>query len=207
MTKNLSQTDIVNTAQKILALSQSGLTYSKDIFDKERYEALQEIAIELLSANFDIAREDITHISEKGYATPKTDVRAFIISENKILMVRESDDGLWSLPGGWADVGDSPAQAVCREVLEETGLNVNVTKLLGVWDRNQHGHPPHPWHIYKLIFLCEETGGELAISHESLDIGFFTLDELPDLSLTRIVPKQIQVSFDIATTNMPTYFD
>ena len=207
MTKNLSQTDIVNTAQKILALSQSGLTYSKDIFDKERYEALQEIAVELLSANFDIAREDITHISEKGYATPKTDVRAFIIRENKILMVRESDDGLWSLPGGWADVGDSPAQAVCREVLEETGLNVNVTKLLGVWDRNQHGHPPHPWHIYKLIFLCEETGGELAISHESLDIGFFALDELPDLSLTRIVTKQIQVSFDIATKNMPTYFD
>ncbi|MEG3130978.1 NUDIX hydrolase [Pantoea cypripedii] len=207
MTQKLSQTDIVNTAQKILALSQSGLTYSKDIFDKERYEALQEIAIELLSANFDIARENITHISEKGYATPKTDVRAFIIRENKILMVRESEDGLWSLPGGWADVGDSPATAVCREVLEETGLNVNVTKLLGVWDRNQHGHPPHPWHIYKLIFLCEETGGELAISHESLDIGFFALDELPDLSLTRIVPKQIQVSFDIATTNMPTYFD
>jgi len=207
MKNTLSQTDIINTAQKILALSQSGLTYTKDIFDKERYDALQEIAIGLLSANFDIARNDITHISEKGYATPKTDVRAFVLRQNKILMVRESDDGLWSLPGGWADVGDSPAQAVCREVQEETGLNVKVTRLLGVWDRNQHGHPPHPWHIYKLIFLCEETGGELAISHESLDIGFFALDELPELSLTRIVPEQIKVSFDIATTAMPTYFD
>lgn len=82
-----------------------------------------------------------------------------------------------------------------------------MTKLLGVWDRNLHGHPPYPWHVYKLIFLCEEIGGSLALSHESTDIGFFDINELPELSLTRIVPEQIKVSMEIAMSDRPTWFD
>ena len=122
-------------------------------------------------------------------------------------MVREAADGLWSLPGGWADVGDRPSEAVRREVEEETGLKVKVNKLLGIWDRNHHGHPPLPWHVYKLIFLCEEIGGNLAISHESLDVGFFDINDLPELSLSRVVPEQISVSLRIATSDEQTWFD
>lgn len=203
----LKDTDINTVAQKLNALAQTGLTYSKDVFDQERYETLRQIAEDLLRARFDIDSETLNHVSESGYATPKTDVRAFIIRDGKLLMVKESDDGKWSLPGGWADVGDTPSAAVCREVIEETGLEVKVTKLLGVWDRNLHGHPPLPWHVYKLIFLCEEIGGSLAISHESTDIGFFAINDLPELSLTRIVPEELEVSMEIATSDRPTYYD
>ena len=207
MSDVLTEKKFISIAQKLQALAQSGLTYSKDVFDKERYEILQKIATELLHSRFDINCETLNPVSETGYATPKTDVRAFVLRNGKLLMVREAADGLWSLPGGWADVGDSPSEAVCREVEEETGLKVKVTKLLGIWDRNLHGHPPLPWHVYKLIFLCEETGGELAISHESLDVGFFDVNDLPKLSLSRVVPEQIAVSLRIATSDEQTWFD
>lgn len=199
--------DINCLYQKLNAIAQTGLTFSKDVFDTERYESLRHIATQLMASRFDIDPETLHHVTESGYATPKTDVRAFILRDGKLLMVREAEDGLWSLPGGWADVGDTPSTAVCREVAEETGLQVKATKLLGVWDRNLHGHPPLPWHVYKLIFLCEETGGSLAINHETTSLGFFDINELPPLSLTRIVAEELEVSMAIATSDRPTWFD
>ncbi|WNJ80912.1 NUDIX hydrolase [Cedecea neteri] len=207
MPDTIKETDIHIVAQKLNAIAQNGLTYAKDVFDKERYEALRDIAEDLLHSRFNIDSETLNPVSESGYATPKTDVRAFVIRDGKVLMVKEAEDGKWSLPGGWADVGDTPSAAVCREVREETGLEVKVTKLLGVWDRNLHGHPPLPWHVYKLIFLCEETGGNLALSHESTDIGFFAINDLPELSLTRIVPEELIVSMEIATSDRQPWYD
>ncbi|MEL2244232.1 NUDIX hydrolase [Leclercia adecarboxylata] len=207
MPEALKDNDINTLFQKLNAIAQTGLTYSRDVFDQERYEALRQIATELVGTRFKIDGETLHHVTESGYATPKTDVRAFILRDGKLLMVREAEDGLWSLPGGWADVGDTPSTAVCREVAEETGLEVKATKLLGVWDRNLHGHPPLPWHVYKLIFLCEETGGSLAVNHETTGIGFFDINELPDLSLTRIVAEELEVSMAIATSDRPTWFD
>ncbi|WP_312190937.1 NUDIX hydrolase [Leclercia sp.] len=207
MPEAVKDNDINGLYQKLNAIAQTGLTFSKDVFDTERYESLRHIATELMASRFDIDHETLHHVTESGYATPKTDVRAFILRDGKLLMVREAEDGLWSLPGGWADVGDTPSTAVCREVAEETGLQVKATKLLGVWDRNLHGHPPLPWHVYKLIFLCEETGGSLAINHETTSLGFFDINELPPLSLTRIVAEELEVSMAIATSDRPTWFD
>ena len=209
VSNKLSNEDINLIAQRIQAIAQSGLTYSPGVFDRERYEALRKIAYDMLAAGFNLSPEAFAnmHLSDDGYATPKTDVRAIVLRDGKLLMVQESDDGLWSLPGGWVDVGDSPSTAIRREVLEETGLNVKVTKLLGIWDRNLHGHPPYPWHVYKTLFLCEELGGELQISHESLDIGFFDIDNLPALSLTRIVKEEILTGIDIAISDKPAWFD
>ena len=207
MPEALKDNDINTLFQKLNAIAQTGLTYSRDVFDQERYEALRQIATELVGTRFKIDGETLHHVTESGYATPYTDVRAFILRDGKLQMVREAVDGLWSLPGGWADVGDTPSTAVCREVAEETGLEVKATKLLGVWDRNLHGHPPLPWHVYKLIFLCEETGGSLAVNHETTGIGFFDINELPDLSLTRIVAEELEVSMAIATSDRPTWFD
>lgn len=207
MPEAVKANDINGLYQKLNAIAQTGLTFSKDVFDTERYESLRHIATQLMASRFDIDPETLHHVTESGYATPKTDVRAFILRDGKLLMVREAEDGLWSLPGGWADVGDTPSTAVCREVAEETGLQVKATKLLGVWDRNLHGHPPLPWHVYKLIFLCEETGGSLAINHETTSLGFFDINELPPLSLTRIVAEELEVSMAIATSDRPTWFD
>lgn len=209
MSEVLNENELTLIAQRLQALAQTGLTYTRDVYDRERYEDLMGIAERLLTARFDLPVETLQnlHKVDTGYATPKTDVRAIILHEGKLLMVQEADDEGWSLPGGWADIGDSPTEAVEREVREETGLEVKVSRLLGVWDRNQHGHPPYPWHVYKLIFLCETQGGELAVSHESLDVAYVDPDNLPPLSLTRIVPEEIHASIRSVHVNKPTWCD
>lgn len=209
MSEVLNENELTLIAQRLQALAQTGLTYTRDVYDRERYEDLMGIAERLLTARFDLPVETLQnlHKVDTGYATPKTDVRAIILHEGKLLMVQEADDKGWSLPGGWADIGDSPTEAVEREVREETGLEVKVSRLLGVWDRNQHGHPPYPWHVYKLIFLCETQGGELAVSHESLDVAYVDPHNLPPLSLTRIVPEEIHASIRSVHENKPTWCD
>ncbi|WP_074013548.1 NUDIX hydrolase [Candidatus Sodalis sp. SoCistrobi] len=204
-----ASTALTAMAQKIQALAQTGLTYAADAYDIERYEQLRDIAGALFAQLSPTdARTFISAFKQQeGYATPKVDTRALILREGKILLVKEADDSSWSLPGGWADVGDRPSMAVCREVREETGLQVEATRLLGLWDRNLHGHPPYPWHVYKLIFHCRETGGALRLSPESLDIGFFDPDSLPPLSLTRIVPEEIHTSLDIIKNAADAWFD
>ncbi|NDL65670.1 NUDIX domain-containing protein [Enterobacteriales bacterium SAP-6] len=200
---------IIAIGQKLQALAQTGLTYTKDRYDIERYIELRDIAAQLSAKMLSLDKPQVldSFKRQEGYATPKVDTRAIILRKGKILMVREADDGLWSLPGGWADVGDSPSDAVCREVEEETGLTAKVDRLLGVWDRNQHGHPPYSWHVYKLIFLCRELGGDLRLSEDSLELDFFDPLDLPPLSLTRIVPIEIATSLDIIKNNKSTWFD
>lgn len=209
MSEVLNENELTLIAQRLQALAQTGLTYTRDVYDRERYEDLMGIAERLLTARFDLPAETLQnlHKVDTGYATPKTDVRAIILHEGMLLMVQEADDKGWSLPGGWADIGDSPTEAVEREVREETGLEVKVSRLLGVWDRNQHGHPPYPWHVYKLIFLCETLVGELAVSHESLDVAYVDPDNLPPLSLTRIVPEEIHASLRSVRENESVWCD
>lgn len=206
LTEELSLNAVV---QKLQALAQTGLTYTQDRYDIERYTELRDIAAQLMALQFSADKSQLLELfkNQQGYATPKVDTRAMIVRDGKILMVREADDKLWSLPGGWADVGDSPSHAVCREVREETGLIVNAERLLGVWDRNLHGHPPYPWHVYKLIFFCKEVGGNLQLSEDSLEIDFFDPDNLPPLSLTRVVPIEIHTSLEIIRNNRELWFD
>ena len=130
--------------------------------------------------------------AERGYATPKVDVRAAVFQDGRILLVRELEDGCWTLPGGWAEVGQSAAESVEREVREESGYLVKAVRLLACWDRNKHPHPPIPFHAYKLVFQCELVGGEPAkASLDTTEVGFFGEDEIPALSLTRILPEQV----------------
>ena len=116
---------------------------------------------------------------DSGYATPKVDVRGVVFRAGKILLVQERSDGLWTMPGGWADVGDSPADAVVREIQEESGYEARATKLLALLDRNRHGHPLHVNHIYKAFIRCEIIGGSPTTSHEIQGVGFFAEGEIP----------------------------
>jgi len=200
---------IMRFAQQVQALAQTGLAFTKDRYDIERYEALREIAAEIMVFPSGINKDELLTAfkHQLGYTTPKVDVRAIVLRDNKVLLVREAEDGLWSLPGGWADVGDRPSEAIAREVYEETGLTVSVERLLGLWDRNLHGHPPYPFHAYKMIFLCSEQDGELRLSSDSLEIDFFDPESLPQLSMTRIVPIEIQRSIEVARNQGSAYFD
>lgn len=185
-------------AQRIQAIAQIGLTYTRDPYDKERYEELRGLAVEIAAAHLGEPEEkvSVTFASESGYATPKVDVRAVVFRDGKLLLVQERQDGRWSLPGGWADIGESPGEMAVREVREETGYEVRPTKLLAVLDKAKHGHPPSLEYTYKLFIRCDFLGGEAATSIETGAVGFFGRDEIPPLSTHRVTANQIRRMFE-----------
>jgi ADP-ribose pyrophosphatase YjhB (NUDIX family) len=196
------------------ALSQSGLTYAESDYDLDRYRKLGVLAADLLAAVADGHPAEHWRLvlgKETGYATPKVDVRgALVDSDERVLLMRERSDGLWSLPGGWADPLDTPSRAVEREVLEETGHGARAIKLVGCWDRDAQGHLPKlPFSIYKLFFLCEATGEvRPADALETLEIGWFGLGELPELSLGRVSARQLErIVAHRRDPLLPTEFD
>jgi ADP-ribose pyrophosphatase YjhB (NUDIX family) len=180
-------------AREIQALSQSGLHYSRNEFDCQRYQRLSEISAEMFAAGTDQEYPVLVSLfnSQIGYATPRVDVRAAVIQGGKLLMVRERMDGGWTMPGGWADVGDVPSEAAEREVWEEAGFRVKARKLVGVYDANRSG-PLEIFHAYKLLFLCDLIGGEAQTSIETSEVAFFALEEIPaGLSGERTQPRHI----------------
>jgi ADP-ribose pyrophosphatase YjhB (NUDIX family) len=197
--------------KRLQAIAQSGLTFTRDHYDQQRYEELRELAAEMMAAGagmpdskkvLDLFRE------ESGYATPKVEVRGAVIREDRILLVREREDGGWTMPGGWADVGEAPSEMVVREVKEESGFDVVPRKLAALFDRNKHPHPPMPLHAYKLLFLCDLVGGEATPSFETPEVAFFSRHALPKLSIARVTEYQIEHMFEHAAhPEWPTTFD
>jgi ADP-ribose pyrophosphatase YjhB (NUDIX family) len=198
-------------AKQLAALSQNGLTYSQSQYEIERYEQIRQIAAEMMSAGSELDAKTFVELfaREQGYATPKVDVRGAAFREGKILLVKEKIDDAWTLPGGWADPCQSPSEAVVREVFEESGFEVRVAKLAAVYDRSKHPHiPPMPFHLYKMFFLCEITGGQATESHETTGVDFFAEDQIPPLSISRTLPFQIARMFEHhRNPALPTEFD
>jgi ADP-ribose pyrophosphatase YjhB (NUDIX family) len=197
-------------AQRLQAIAQNGLTFARDPYDVERYEAVRAIAAEIMAGHSDADLDLVKGLfaEQAGYATPKVDVRGAVFRDDAILLVRERSDGLWTLPGGWADVDDSPGDAVVREIFEESGYRTRAVKLLALYDRNKHGHPLYPFHTYKIFFQCELIGGAPVASHETDGVGFFREDAIPELSLTRVMPQQIGRLFaHYRHPDWPTDFD
>jgi len=200
-------------ARRFQALAQNGLAYCKDPYDRERYEEIRCLAAEMMATGAGL-RDNVPILdlfkTEVGYATPKIGVRAAAFDRERILLVRERKDGLWTVPGGWADVGNAPSVAAIREVKEESGYDVVVKKLAALYDQDQdrHGHPPMPYHIYTIFFVCELCGGAPVDSLETSGVDFFEEDRLPPLSLPRITPVQVKHMFDHhRNPEWPTSFD
>jgi ADP-ribose pyrophosphatase YjhB (NUDIX family) len=186
-------------AKKVHAIAQTGLTYKNNEYDTERYEQLKQLSFEMLSQIGDTSPEIVSSLfaHQKGYQTPKVDVRGVVIEDGKILMVQEKIDQRWTLPGGWADVGLSPYENAVKEVWEESGLEVEPVRLLSVMDKKCHSHPPTPWYCYKIFVLCKRVGGELSPSMETLDARFFDKENLPPLSEERITKEQIDIMYKL----------
>jgi ADP-ribose pyrophosphatase YjhB (NUDIX family) len=197
--------------KRLQAIAQTGLTFTRDHYDYQRYEELREIAAEMMAAGAGMPdSQKVLGLfqGENGYATPKVEVRGAVIREGEILLVREREDGGWTMPGGWADVGEAPSEMVVREVKEESGFDVVPRKLAALFDRNKHPHPPMPLHAYKLLFLCDLIGGEAAPSFETPEVAFFPRHALPNLSIARVTEYQIQHMFDHSDhPEWPTTFD
>jgi len=198
-------------ARELQAISQTGLTFSKDSFDLQRYQRIRELASSIFAEGSGVTTAKVLDLfsQELGYPTPKVDVRGAAFIDDKILMVREAGDGRWTLPGGWADVNQSAAECVVREIAEESGFESRVLKLSAVWDYSRQGHRPHhPASIYKMFFICELMGGDARPSVETTEVAFFARQSLPELSGGRITHAQIQRMFEhAARPDLPTDFD
>ncbi len=210
MTTANQQPDWLNWARTLQALAQTGLTYCENPFDRERYLKLQALAQEIFARHtgLEAATLEQWFAVQPGYATPKVDVRGACFRDGRLLMVRERADGGWCLPGGWADVGDVPSEAAAREVFEEAGFECVPRKVLGVFDANRGGEPFSAFHAYKLIFLCELTGGAAKPDHEILEVDFFDRHSQPALSRFRTTAAQFVECFaHLDDPQRPTAFD
>ncbi|WP_237391717.1 NUDIX hydrolase [Paenibacillus dendrobii] len=186
----------LNWAKQIQGISQTGLAYTKDVYDKERYEQLRALSVEIMRQYTDVETGKLVELfaGEYGYATPKVDIRGVVVSDGRILLVREKEEGEWSLPGGWADLLLSPSDIAVKEVLEESGFEVKALRLLAVMDNHKH-NPPAPYHAYKMFIHCEITGGAAQEGVETSGVEFFGEDELPQLSRDRNTEEQIKLMF------------
>ncbi len=197
-------------ARQIQALAQTGLHYSTDEYNRQRYQRLLEIAAEIVAEAGKLDYSKVYHLFREpiGYATPRVDVRAAIFQGDRLLLVRERMDGGWTMPGGWADVGDIPSEAAEREAFEEAGLRVKARKVIGIYDANRLG-PLELFHAFKIVFLCDLIGGQPTPSHETSEVGFFGVDEIPAvLSGERTLPRHIADAFRAhADPAVPTVFD
>jgi ADP-ribose pyrophosphatase YjhB (NUDIX family) len=200
-------------AREIQALAQTGLAFPQDQYNRERYQRLRNLAAQIMAdhASMDVQDIEVMFTQQTGYAMPKVDVRGAVFRDGRLLLVRETADWhRWSLPGGCADVNESPAEAVVKEEREEAGLEVRALKLAAVWDRARHAHKPiYPFHIWKLFFLCDITGGEPQTGPETSEVAFFTEHELPDnLSTSRVLLPQLKRMFEhMRQPGLPTEFD
>ena len=199
----------IEWAKRIAALAKTGLHYAANGYDADRYQQLLDIASEMLADAANATVEEVVLIlsADDGYITPKVDVRGAVFRDGKILLVREAIDGLWTLPGGWADIGDSPSEAVEREIREESGYEAKAIKLLALEDRKRR-HPPSVNEVYKAAFLCELRGGAAKTSMETTAVAWFAEDELPPLSTGRVTEGQIRRWFKHQLQpDLPTEFD
>jgi len=197
-------------AERLQAIAQTGLTYAQGPYDLERYRELRAIAVEIAARHLDLPPETAAQgfASGTGYPTPKVDVRAVVFREDRLLLVRERAVSRWTLPGGWADVGQTPGEAAAKETLEEAGFVVRPVKLLAVFDKSRHPHPPAVDYVYKLFFRCALEGGEARTSLETDAVRFFGTGDLPELDEERATRGQVLRMFEHeANPTLPTDFD
>jgi ADP-ribose pyrophosphatase YjhB (NUDIX family) len=202
---------MLNLLREIQALAQTGLEYTKDPYDQERYSRLREIGFQLMAQSGGVSLDRVRDffVPESGYATPKIDLRACVVHDDRVLLVRERSDGKWTLPGGWADQNESPSQGIVREVKEESGYDIRVEALYAVRDRDRHEYVPrYPVSIYKLFFTASLVGGAPRSSTEVSEVGFFDPDNLPPLSESRILLEDVTNGMRFAAGDVTqTVFD
>ena len=209
---NQSENDFpqwLNWAREIQAISQTGLHFTENDYQKQRFQRLSEISAEILGSYTNLDSADLLEIFDDqiGYATPRVDVRGAAFQDGSLLLVRERIDGGWTMPGGWADIGDIPSAAVEREVLEEAGFVVEARKVIGVYDANRTG-PLEIFHAFKIVFLCEIISGEPRPSFETSEVAFFSRDEIPPvLSGERTRHRHIHDAFLAQSEDRSTIFD
>lgn len=196
-------------AKELQFIAQAGLTYSKDPFDRERFERIRELSAEMISLQSGLPLEQVKGLfcNETGFQTPKLDTRAAIFKDGKILLVKERNE-TWSLPGGWVDVMQTIRSNTIKEVKEEAGLDVEAVRIIALHDRNLHNPPPYAYNVCKVFVLCEAKGGSFRPNTETTESRYFGPDELPLLAEEKNTAEQIRMCFSAyAHPDWQTEFD
>ena len=206
--------DIELLIEKLQAIAQTGKHYSKDVFDRERYDQLEDVSKQLITKlvkNPSQKQLDIFFDADTGYVTPKVDIRAATFKDNKILLVREKSSGEWSIPGGWGDIGYSAAEIAVKETFEEAGIKVKPKRMIAIKDMQKNHYPKKNLnYVYKIFFECTPTEDDIHSGVETSDVRYFTLDEALklNLSLARNMPDDFKRAFAChKADNWETYFD
>ena len=203
--------DWMQIATELKTISQAGKCFAKDGYELKRHLRIEEITAEILASYTNLDKPQILAMLQDdcGYPAPKTDCRGAVFREGKILLVKEIEDGKWTLPGGWCDMGLTVSENAVREVWEESGFETKATKLIAIFDRRTQGHlPPYPFDIYKMFFLCEIIGGSAKVSNETSQVEFFDENSIPELSLSRTLPHEIRMCFEhYRNPELPTAYD
>ncbi len=204
--------ELINLVKRSITLSDLGCLYAHNGYDNERYHEMKDINMQILNIISENSMEELCsfYLPAKEYPTPKVDIRGVLLNEQgQILMVEEKlDPGKWSIPGGWADIGFTPSEVIKKEMKEETGLDVEVERVLAVYDKKCHPHPQEAFYTYKIVFLCRKISGELRNTFDIDDVKFFDIDNLPPLSEARIVKSQIEQLYYLAKDDIrDVYFD
>lgn len=190
---------IFEKIKRIQALAEIGLNYAENTFDRERYEELQEISLQMLTQITEVPVEKIKPLilEEDGYKTPKVDVRAVVFNEkNQILLIQEKMDGKWAMPGGWSDISYSPSEVAEKECFEEAGIKVKAVKLLALLDKQKQNMPPAFEYVYKIYLLCKKLDDNISVGTETSDVGWFDEHNLPELSTPRNTREQLKMMFE-----------
>jgi ADP-ribose pyrophosphatase YjhB (NUDIX family) len=205
----MNNSNFLSLITQLRSVADIGLLYAKNEYDIERYTELRHISTQMLDHVSGYGDETISiHFPQAtDYPTAKVDIRGILLSpDNKILLARESADGKWSLPGGWGDIGYSPKEVIIKEFQEETGLDVVPERLLAVFDKKMHPHPPQPFYVYKMVFHCKALSSVLNKGFDVLDVQYFDIDHLPELSEDRILKSQIELLYQKITSGDTTVF-
>jgi ADP-ribose pyrophosphatase YjhB (NUDIX family) len=195
---NMNNSELLTLITQLRSVADIGLLYAKNEYDIERYTELQHISTQMLDKVTDFGTETVKMLfpQAQDYPTAKVDIRGILLSpDNKILLARESTDGKWSLPGGWGDIGYSPKEVIIKEFKEETGLDIIPKRLLAIFDKKMHPHPPQPFYVYKMVFFCKAISLTLNKGFDVLDVQYFDIDQLPELSEDRILKSQIELLY------------
>ena len=203
----MNASDFAKYLQRMIALTYTGLTFTKDPFDRERYEDLRGLLSELLNQASDLDSEEVAEVLKptSAYATPLMDVRAWIIEDEKICLVRGQGENDWALPGGFGEVGYSPTENILKEIEEETGFEAKVERLLAVFDTNRFQLQSKQY--AKFVFECKLLDGQFQKNQEIADLQFFAIDQLPALSEKRITKEQIEILWQVYQGQREQYLD
>ncbi len=199
--------EVIDFIKRVQAVSQTGLSFSTDPYALENYEELNKLSIEMLSKVSDLPLENAELYGHYMYPVPQPAVRVLVMNElGQVLMVREVEGGKWSIPGGWCDIGESPSESAIKEVKQESGYDVELDRLLAIFDRNKYIDHVSRFDVYSIFFSAKVIGGEINPCHEIIEVGWFDLDNLPVLS-RKLAIEELETSYDVCRNKKPTYFD